>query len=238
MRKPGAALEQLSNGQRVEGTVRKITDFGAFVDLGLGRDGMVHISDLRLGTVEKVSDVVQQGQQITAWVKNVDSKRNRINLTLVDPGRKKVRDFVEGASVQGTVTRLVPYGAFVDIGAEREAMLHVKEMSDGYVKDPSDVLQVGDTVDVRVLTVDRRRRRIDLTMKQEAAETPAEAPEPAAPESSEDVPTLMELRLRQALEQQGQQEHGRERRRKARDAQDEKLDDIIARTLQNHRSDH
>jgi len=84
----------------VEGTVTRITEFGAFVDIGVGRDGMVHISELQPGRVQKVADVVAEGQQIVAWVKDVDLKRNRISLTMVDPNRKKMRDLAPGMMVR------------------------------------------------------------------------------------------------------------------------------------------
>ena len=235
MRKPGTLMVELAAGQQVEGTVKRITDFGAFVDIGVGRDGMVHISELQLGSVEKVSDVVQVDQQVTAWVQNVDFDKKRINLTMVDPDRKKVRDLVPGATVEGTVTRMLPYGAFVDIGVEREAMLRVREMGDDYIKAPTDVVKPGDTISARVLAVDTRRRRIDLTMKSsEVDEIDEEAV--IVEDDEEEAPTLMELRLKQAMEQQEQRKQ-KGRKKKQQSEQNQELDDIISRTLAGHKSD-
>lgn len=241
LQKPGALAEQLSRGQRVEGIVTKITEFGAFVDIGIGRDGMIHITELSLGPVEKVSDIVQEGQQVVAWVKEVNLKKNRISLTLVDPNRKKIRDLSAGMVVTGTVTRLASYGAFVDIGAEREAMLHVKEMGTEYVKNPGQVVKPGDTIEARILAVDKRRRRIDLTIKPEEPAEPEPAPAPAAAESAptqpeeEHIPTLMELALREALERQQQRERKARKRKEQPEAGDSEYEELLSRTLELHR---
>ncbi|MGQ9517426.1 MAG: S1 RNA-binding domain-containing protein [Anaerolineae bacterium] len=239
LQKPGALAEQLSRGQRVEGIVTKITEFGAFVDIGIGRDGMIHITELSLGPVEKVSDVVQEGQQVVAWVKEVNLKKNRISLTLVDPNRKKIRDLSAGMVIKGTVTRLAPYGAFVDIGAEREAMLHVKEMGTEYVKNPGQVVKPGDTIEARILAVDKRRRRVDLTLKPEEPAEPAPAPaaaEPAPTQPEEEyIPTLMELALREALERQQQRERKARKRKERPEAGDDEYEELLSRTLELHR---
>jgi len=237
MRKPGTLVEDLAMGQQVDGTIKRITDFGAFVDVGVGRDGMIHISELQLGSVEKVSDVVQEGQKVTVWVKEVDSKKNRISLTMVNPDRKRISDLVVGSTVEGTVTRMAPYGAFVDIGSEREAMIHVKEMGDEYIKNPSDVVKPGDKINARILTLDKRRRRIDLTMKEEeeiedVAEMMAEAEEEA-----EELPTLMELRLKEAMERQEKKERKGKKRKERTVAPSDVVDDIISRTLESHRNE-
>lgn len=239
LQKPGALAEQLSRGQRVEGIVTKITEFGAFVDIGIGRDGMIHITELSLGPVEKVSDVVQEGQQVVAWVKEVNLKKNRISLTLVDPNRKKIRDLSAGMVIKGTVTRLAPYGAFVDIGAEREAMLHVKEMGTEYVKNPGQVVKPGDTIEARILAVDKRRRRVDLTLKPEEPAEPAPAPaaaEPAPAQPEEEyIPTLMELALREALERQQQRERKARKRKERPEVGDNEYEELLSRTLELHR---
>ncbi|MGQ9666884.1 MAG: S1 RNA-binding domain-containing protein [Anaerolineae bacterium] len=239
LQKPGALAEQLSRGQRVEGIVTKITEFGAFVDIGIGRDGMIHITELSLGPVEKVSEVVQEGQQVVAWVKEVNLKKNRISLTLVDPNRKKIRDLSAGMVIKGTVTRLAPYGAFVDIGAEREAMLHVKEMGTEYVKNPGQVVKPGDTIEARILAVDKRRRRVDLTLKPEEPAEPAPAPaaaEPAPTQPEEEyIPTLMELALREALERQQQRERKARKRKERPEAGDDEYEELLSRTLELHR---
>lgn len=249
LHKPGAIAEQLSRGQQVEGIVTKLTEFGAFVDIGVGRDGMIHISELQLSPVEKVSDVVQPGQHIVAWVKEVNLQKSRIGLTMVDPTRKKIRELEVGAPVKGVVTRLTPYAAFVDIGAEREAMLHVKEMGRDYVKNPGQVVSPGDEVEARILAVDRRRRRVDLTMKPEEESEPVqvetivakELAEPAQTTQEDDdhIPTMMELALREAMERAKERDR-KSRKRKDQPSEEEmrsEQDEIISRTLELHRQE-
>lgn len=155
----------LSVGQQVTGTIKRIADFGAFVDIGVGRDGLIHISELSVRRVGKVTDVLAEGQEVTAWIKKLDRDRNRISLTLIDPNTKTIRDLNKDDLVQGTVTRILPYGAFVDIGIGRDALLHVREMGVGYVAKPEDVVKVGDTIESRIIELSRRRGRVDLSLK-------------------------------------------------------------------------
>lgn len=170
----GPVVKLLSVGQQLQGTVKRITEFGAFVDIGVGRDGLIHISELSTTRVAKVADVLKEGQEVTLWIKKLDRDRNRISLTMIEPGKRTIRDLQVGEVVEGTVTRILPYGAFIDIGVGRDALLHVREMSNGFVAKPEDVVKIGDNVNVRILEVARRRNRIDLSMK-------GLGPEPEAP---------------------------------------------------------
>lgn len=174
----GPVVKLLSVGQQLQGTVKRITEFGAFVDIGVGRDGLIHISELSTTRVAKVTDVLKEGQAVTLWIKKLDRDRNRISLTMIEPGKRTIRDLQVGEVVEGTVTRILPYGAFIDIGVGRDALLHVREMSNGFVAKPEDVVKIGDTVNVRILEIARRRNRIDLSMKglREEPETPVETP--------------------------------------------------------------
>jgi len=146
-------VKLLSVGQPIQGTVKRITEFGAFVDIGVGRDGLVHISELSTTRVAKVNDVLSEGQEFTFWIKKLDRDRNRISLTLIEPGQRTIRDLQVGEVVEGTVTRILPYGAFIDIGVGRDALLHVREMAEGFVAKPEDVaaykvgVQTGTTQD-------------------------------------------------------------------------------------------
>ncbi len=237
----------LAVGQQVTGTVKRIADFGAFVDIGVGRDGLIHISELSVRRVGKVTDVLSEGQEVTAWIKKLDRERNRISLTLIDPETKTIRDLKKGEIVKGTVTRILPYGAFVDIGIGRDALLHVREMAEGYVAKPEDVVQVGEELEARVIELSRRRGRVDLSLKglrpePEAAQPVAEAaPEPEEAEEYDDqfedieVLSPMELAFKRAMEAEGMElkssrkKGKRGRRGSARSIQDE----IIERTLSN-----
>ena len=159
---PKKVVKVLSVGMEIDGVVRRVAEFGAFIDIGVGTDGLVHISELSTGRVGKVSDRLKEGDPVKAWIKELDRDRNRISLTLIEPGTKTIRDLQEGDLVTGTVTRVVPYAAFLDIGIGRDAMLHIREMSDGFVRRVEDVANVGDEVEVRIVSLDRRRQRIDL----------------------------------------------------------------------------
>ncbi len=157
--------KNLAVGQEVMGTVKRVSDFGAFVDIGVGRDGLVHISELSIKRVGKVTDVLNEGQVVPMWIKKLDRERNRISLTMIPPGTKTLRDVNQGDIVTGTVTRILPYGAFVDIGVGRDALLHVREMGERYIAKPEEVVTVGEELEARIIEVQRRRGRIDLSIK-------------------------------------------------------------------------
>ncbi len=163
---PRKVVKTIHVGQEVEGTVKRVTDFGAFVDIGVGRDGLVHVSEMSPGRVAKASDILKQGDVVTVWIKELDREKNRISLSMIAPGTLTMRDLDEGMVVTGKVTRIERYGAFVDVGVGRDGMLHVKEMGRGYVEKPEDVVKVGDEIQVQVVGIDRRRGRIDLSIKE------------------------------------------------------------------------
>lgn len=241
-------VRMLSVGQEVTGTVRRISEFGAFVDIGVGRDGLVHISELSPRRIAKVTDVLQEGQEATFWIKKLDRDRNRISLTMIEPGMKTIRNMEKGDIVQGTVTRLMPYGAFVDIGIGRDALLHVREMGERFIAKPEDVVQVGEVIDARIIDISRRRARVDLSIKGLRAE-PEPEPEPdaqksaaPAPEPEEEVEdTFADVEvlspfaaaLRRAEEASGVKLNVRkEAKRARREGRNRALqEDIIARTL-------
>ena len=166
-------LSKLQKGMHLKGTVSSIVDFGAFVDLG-GIDGLVHISELSWNHVNHPSEVVKVGQEIEVEVLDVDLNRERISLglkqTTEDPWRTLVKNYPVGAIVEGTVTKLVTFGAFVDLGEGIEGLVHISEMAKSHVDEPSQVCSVGDKVQVKVMEIDLERRRISLSMKA-AAET-------------------------------------------------------------------
>lgn len=169
-------VRTLAVGQEVQGTVKRISEFGAFVDIGVGRDGLVHISELSVKRVGKVTDVITEGQQIQVWIKKLDRERNRISLTLIPPGTVTIRDLNKDDIVNGTVTRILPYGAFVDIGVGRDALLHVREMGERYIAKPEEVVKVGEQIEARIIEIQRRRGRIDLSIKGLRPEPEVETP--------------------------------------------------------------
>lgn len=159
------SIHNLKIGQHLTGKVKNIADFGAFVDIGIAQDGLVHISELAKRKVEKVTDVVSQGQEVDVWVKKVDKKRGRISLTMIKPISRKLKDIDEGAELEGVVTRLESYGAFVDIGSDRDGLVHISQITHDYIKHPEEALAVGDKVTVKVLQVNRKKRQVDLSIK-------------------------------------------------------------------------
>jgi small subunit ribosomal protein S1 len=190
-------LEGLQKNERRKGTVSSIVNFGAFVDLG-GVDGLVHVSELSWKHVDHPSEVVAVGQEVEVEVLDVDLDRERVSLSLKatqeDPWKEFERKYQAGEIIEGQVTKLVPFGAFVRVAQGIEGLVHISELSDQHVESPEAVLTVGDEVRVKVIDVDVSRRRISLSMRQvggqplqpKESEIEAEAPgdaghEPMAP---------------------------------------------------------
>lgn len=184
-RKKSAAklLSELAEGQVRTGTVTRLADFGAFVDLG-GVDGLVPLSELSWGHVKSPDEVVRVGDVVTVEVRRIedDPKRRgekRIGLSLrtsdTDPWVKHAASLVEGATLQGRVQRTEAFGAFIELEGGVVGLAHISELSDARVRHPNDVVKVGDAVTVRVLEVDRDRRRLSLSLKEkvEPGELPA-----------------------------------------------------------------
>lgn len=163
-------LETLKEGAIVKGIVKNITDYGAFVDLG-GIDGLLHITDLAWRRVRHPSEVLEQGQEITAKVLKFDQEKNRVSLGIKqlgeDPWIGIARRYPQGTRLFGKVTNITNYGAFVEIEAGIEGLVHVSEMDwTNKNVDPKKVVQLGEEVEVMVLEIDEERRRISLGMKQ------------------------------------------------------------------------
>ena len=163
-------LETLKEGAIVKGVVKNITDYGAFVDLG-GIDGLLHITDLAWRRVRHPSEVVQVGQELEAKVLKFDQDKNRVSLGLKqlgeDPWVGIARRYPQGTRLFGKVTNITDYGAFVEVEAGIEGLVHVSEMDwTNKNVDPRKVVTLGDEVEVMVLDIDEERRRISLGMKQ------------------------------------------------------------------------
>lgn len=199
------SITDLEPGMEMMGKVKSTTDFGAFVDLGLAQDGLVHISQLARRRIQKVSDVVQVGDEVRVWIKKVDKKRGRISLTMIKPVTRRLRDLEPNTVIEGKVTRIESYGVFVDIGTGRDGLVHVSELVDGYIESPSELVSVGDKAEVRILKVDRKARRVDLSMKEFTQAPKAKAPEqPERPEVEEEPAlTLMALAFQEAIKDNG-----------------------------------
>lgn len=157
---PVVALEPKA---QLTGKILKITLAGALVDVGQPLPGVLHISQLQQEPVNKVEDVVKEGQSVQVWVRKV--RKDRIELTMIRPLRYEWKELQPEMVVKGKVVRLETYGAFVDFGAERPGMIHISEMARGYVKTAGDVVKEGDEVEAKILTVDYKKRQIRLSLK-------------------------------------------------------------------------
>lgn len=163
-------LEKLERGQILEGTVKAITDFGAFIDLG-GVDGLVHITDLSWGRVSHPSEIVKLDQTVNVVVLDFDENKKRISLGLKQlqphPWEKIEEKYVVGTKITGKVVSLTDYGAFLEIEKGIEGLVHISEMSwTQHIKHPSQVVSMGQTVDAMILSIDKGDKKISLGMKQ------------------------------------------------------------------------
>ncbi|MEJ8776809.1 30S ribosomal protein S1 [Pseudogracilibacillus sp. ICA-222130] len=162
-------LQSIEVGQVLDGTVQRITDFGAFVDIG-GVDGLVHISELAHTHVDKVTDVIHEGDEIKVEVLSVDPENERISLsyknTLPGPWSGVETRIKEGDIVEGTVKRLVTFGAFIEIEDGVEGLVHISQIANRHIGTPDEVLEVGQVVKAKVLGVSEQEERISLSMKE------------------------------------------------------------------------
>ncbi|SCZ80771.1 30S ribosomal protein S1 [Acidaminobacter hydrogenoformans] len=177
----------LQAGETVEGVVRRLADFGAFVDIG-GVDGLVHLSELSWKRVKSASEVVSVGDRVKVTVLNVDPEKRRISLRLADyannPWNTVNEMYRVDQVVTGVIRRLQPFGAFVELSEGLEGLVHVSQISDARVEKPSDVLSVGQEVKVRILGIDADQQRISLSIKA-AQDNEAEAYEAYAQQEEE-----------------------------------------------------
>lgn len=180
-------INELKPGMAVNGTVKRLELYGAFVDIGIGQDGLLHISQFGQSKIRNLEDVVKVGETIEVYILKIDEEAGRVALTTVKPAELPWEAIQQGQTYAGKVIRLEKFGVFVDIGAERPGMIHVSELADGFVKDPSDIVNEGQEVNVRVLKVNRKQRKIDLSMREhvETEVLPVEEEEP--------LPTAMQI---------------------------------------------
>ncbi len=191
-----AFLDDLEVGMVREGVISSVVNFGAFVDLG-GMDGLVHVSELSYQHVNHPSEVVKVGDQVTVRVLEVDRDRERISLSIKqtqdDPWEQFSKGHAVGDSVEGAVTKTVPFGAFVSVGDGVEGLVHVSEIAMHRVESPELELSLGQQVTVKITEMDEERRRVSLSIKQalpgyterDERPSPGEAPRRRAPERRE-----------------------------------------------------
>ncbi|MFM7292705.1 MAG: 30S ribosomal protein S1, partial [Planctomycetia bacterium] len=185
-------LETLEVGTTLDGTVRSVRDFGAFVDIGEGVEGLVHVSQLSWDRVANPADVLQPGQRVRVVVKKIDRDTGKIGLSARDivesPWQRAGEKYHVGATVRGVVSRIAQFGAFVKLEPGVEGLVHVSELATRHVRSVADVVKEGETVECRVLSIDPDEQRMSLSIKalaavpvgstadDGAAEEPAEEP--------------------------------------------------------------
>jgi small subunit ribosomal protein S1 len=239
-------IEDLTPKMRLNGKVMKISLAGAIVDIALDIPGVIHISQLQKEPVSRVEDILEVGQEVTVWVRRVFPKKQRIELTMIEPLVLEWRELEKDMVIKGKVTRLEKFGAFVEIGAERPGLVHISELTHDYIRTVGEVVKEGDEVDVKILDVNRQKKQIKLSMKAleekpekiakviqgkfERKEKPPREPKVAVPQepAEEPIPTAMEMALREAMERVQEDEIPTQKKRKS--APNE-LEDILKRTL-------
>jgi predicted RNA-binding protein with RPS1 domain len=240
------SVDELAVGMEIVGKVKRIELYGAFVDIGVGKDGLLHISQLGKPDVRNVEDVVKAGETLTVYVMKIDKAQGRIALSVTKPLGMPWEALRIGLEVTGTVIKLEAFGAFVDFGAERPGMVHVSELANGYVKSPEDVVKVGDSVTAQIIKLDRKKKRIDLSVKALTEREEKAAAKAVREEIMQDekLPTAMELALRRAMQgeddgfapssgRKGRDyfERGERRARK----QEMEREELFERTIKGHR---
>jgi small subunit ribosomal protein S1 len=163
-----AILDRLSPGDVVEGTISNIVDFGAFVDLD-GIDGLIHISELSWSHVNHPSELLEIGQEVRVKVLDIDRERQRISLglkqTQADPWQEVIDSYDEGDVVEGRVTKVVTFGAFIEIRPGVEGLVHISELAQHHVENPREVVTQGEPVRAKIIEMDAERRRLSLSLK-------------------------------------------------------------------------
>jgi small subunit ribosomal protein S1 len=188
-------LDRLQPGQTVEGAISNIVDFGAFVDLD-GIDGLIHISELSWSHVNHPSEILSIGDVVPVRVLDIDRDRQRISLglkqTQEDPWQRVVETYHVGDELEGKVTKVVSFGAFVEIFEGVEGLVHISELAQRHVENPREVVAPGDDVRVKVLEIDSDRRRLSLSVKRIDDQVPGDSDGEAEDVESElaDVPDL------------------------------------------------
>lgn len=231
------AVADLERKMRLKGTVSRLELYGAFIDIGVGTNAILHISKLP-ERVNRISDVLNVGDEVTVWILKVDRRKDQVTVTMMEPLAVEWGDLKIGQVYDGKVTRLERFGAFVDIGAEKEGLVHISELSHDFIKHPSESVKTGQEIDVQVLGFSKRKRRIDLSRKALLAAPELaveEVEEEAVEEEEEELPTAMEMALRRAMTtttpSESVGEHPPQKETAIGENDRSEQDDILSRTL-------
>ena len=245
---------EIKRKMHFRGKVVKTTTAGAIVDIGVKQPAVVHISQLSPEPVKKVEDVVKVGDEVDVWVRRI-APRGVIELTMIKPLDLEWREIKKGMVVKGKVERIEKYGVFVNIGAEVPGLVHISEMTHGFIRSPRDLVKEGDEVEAKVIAVSRRKRQIKLSMKalepkpeeimKEMKEArAAEKPQPKREASkskarvelpADYVPTPMEVALLDALKRAKEElENSSGKARTAAKKRVKELEAMLSKRLQAH----
>lgn len=162
--------QTIAEGKRLTGKVTRTTNFGAFIDLGSGIEGLIHISELSWNRVKSVEEVLKPGQTVDVVITKIDTEQKKIGLSLkqiqAHPWVEAIKNFSEGDVYHGKVTRLEAFGAFVALAPQLEGLVHVSQISDKRISKPDEVLKVGEEVVVKIIKIDYENKKVSLSIKQ------------------------------------------------------------------------
>ena len=177
-RKQKELLEKINIGDVIEGTVKNITDFGAFIDLG-GADGLLHISEMSWGRVDNLKKIYKVGDTVKVFIKDIKDTKIALSVKFPEenPWNNAAEKYAVGNVVTGKVARMTDFGAFVELAPGVDALLHVSQISRDHVEKPADVLSIGQEIEAKIVDFDEADRKISLSMKALAQNTEAEAAE-------------------------------------------------------------
>jgi len=223
------SVEGLEPNTKLTGKVKRVELTGAILDIGKEYDALLHNSQIDRRRTVNARSILEVGKEIDVWVTGVDHDRKFVLVSMVKPAAVSWDDIKVGEVFKGTVTRIKKFGVFVDFGAERPGLVHISELSHDYVTTPTDRVQKGDEVEVKVIGVDREKMQIDLSIK--ALES---VPQREVNEPEESLPTAMALAFERAMSGAKQEKSAKKSaNKKAEDAQE----DILQRTLKKHKAD-
>lgn len=199
--------DQLERKMHRTGKVIKTSKAGVIVDIGVEKPALLHISQIISSSdapIKRVEDVIKEGQTLDVWVRNV--RNGRIEVTMKEPLKYEWRDLSKEMVVKGKVVEIEKFGAFVDIGAERPGLMHISELSRTYVKNTTDVVNIGDEIEVMIIDFNRRKKQIKLSMKSLQPEIVEIKEEKVQEKKEEPKENLKDKRKKQNIEEKQEQE--------------------------------
>jgi small subunit ribosomal protein S1 len=245
--------DQLERKMHLKGKIVKTSKAGAIVDIGVEKPALLHVSQIisdKNEPILRVEDTLKENQEVEVYIRNLQD--DRIEVTMRKPLALEWREIDKDMVLKGKIVELEKFGALVDIGAERPGLVHISELTQGYVKNASDVVNIGDEVDVKVIDFNRRRKQIKLSMKalqpgldeiegvkitpahpirKKSKEKKKPAPEIIEEAPVEPDPTVMEIRIKEAMEKAGLEEKKNISHNKKDKALSSDQEDLLSRTL-------